>query len=203
MKIYEYAVAPNCRRVRMYLAEKDLDIPFVQVDIAKGENLTPEFRSMNANTKVPVLALDDGTHITESVAIQRYFEELHPEPPLFGRDAREKALVEMWGRRADFNLMLTVGMCFQHVSGFFKDRMNVYPAFGEDAGKHAMQFMGVLNDHLSDHEYLVGDYFSVADIGMVCGLDFGKVQNLRPDAEKHPHLIRWREQLKQRPSFNA
>ncbi|BBM04239.1 glutathione S-transferase family protein [Microbulbifer sp. GL-2] len=203
MKIYEFASAPNCRRVRMYLAEKGIDVEFAPVDITKGENLTPEFRSKDINKKVPVLQLDDGTHIAESVAIQRYFEELHPSPPLFGRNAKEKALVEMWTRRADFNLMLSVGMCFQHVSGFFKDRMNVYPEFGEDAGKRAMKFMGVLNDHFSDHEYLIDDYFSVADIGMVCSLDFGKVQNLRPDAEKHPHLIRWREQLKLRPSFKA
>ncbi|MFA0810768.1 glutathione S-transferase family protein [Microbulbifer epialgicus] len=203
MKIYEFAGAPNCRRVRMYLAEKGIDVELVPVDITKGENLTQEFRTKDVNKKVPVLELDDGTHIAESVAIQRYFEELHPEPPLFGRDAKEKAQVEMWSRRADFNLMFAVGMCFQHVSGFFKDRMNVYPEFGEESGRRAIEFMSVLNDHLSDHEYLVGDYFSVADIGMICSLDFGKVQNLRPDAEKHPHLIRWREQLKKRSSFNA
>ncbi|WP_299585043.1 glutathione S-transferase family protein [uncultured Microbulbifer sp.] len=203
MKIYEFASAPNCRRVRMYLAEKGIDTEFVHVDITKGENLSPEFRSKDINKKVPILELDDGTYISESVAIQRYFEELHPEPALFGRDAKEKALVEMWTRRADFNLMFPVGMCFQHVSGFFKDRMNVYPEFGEDSGKHALKFMDALNDHFSDHEYLLGDYFSAADISMVCSLDFGKVQNLRPDTEKHPHLIRWREQLKQRPSFKA
>ncbi|MCO1334070.1 glutathione S-transferase family protein [Microbulbifer sp. OS29] len=203
MKIYEFATAPNCRRVRMYMVEKGIDADYVGVDITKGENLSPDFRSKDINKKVPVLELDDGTYIAESVAIQRYFEELHPEPPLFGRDAKEKAQVEMWNRRADFNLMFPVGMCFQHVSGFFKDRMNVYPDFGEDSGKRALKFMDTLNNHFSDHQYLVGDYFSVADISMVCSLDFGKVQNLRPSTENHPHLTRWREQLKERPSFKA
>ncbi|WP_444931705.1 glutathione S-transferase family protein [Microbulbifer sp. SSSA002] len=203
MKIYEFAVAPNCRRVRMYMAEKGLDAEYIAVDIAKGENLSSEFRSKDINKKVPVMELDDGTYIAESVAIQRYVEELHPEPPLFGRDPKEKAQVEMWNRRADFNLMLPVTMCFQHVAGFFKDRMNIYPDFGEDAGKRAVTFMDTLDSHLSDHEFLVGDYFSVADISMVCALDFGKVQNLRPDPAKHSHLIRWREQLKERRSFNA
>ncbi|WP_323844695.1 glutathione S-transferase family protein [Microbulbifer magnicolonia] len=200
MKIYEYASAPNCRRVRMYLAEKGLEVEYVPVDIAKGENLTAAYRTRDVNAKVPVLELDDGSCIAESVAIQRYFEELHPEPPLFGRDAREKAQVEMWNRRADFNMMFNVGMCFQHTSGFFSDRMNVYPEFGEDAGKKALKFFDVLDQHLSDHEYLCGDYFSVADIGMLCSLDFGKVVKLRPDAKQHPHLTRWRAQLSVRPS---
>lgn len=203
MKIYEYASAPNCRRVRMYLAEKGLEVEYVPVDIAKGENLTAEFRTKDVNAKVPVLELEDGTCIAESVAIQRYFEELHPEPALFGRDAKEKALVEMWNRRADFNLMMSVGMCFQHCSGFFADRMAVFPEFGEDAGKKAADFFDVLDQHLSDQEFLVGDYFSVADIGMLCSMDFGKVVNLRPDGAKHPNLTRWREQLKTRPSARA
>ncbi|SHE79492.1 Glutathione S-transferase [Microbulbifer donghaiensis] len=203
MKIYEYASAPNCRRVRMFLAEKGVAMDYVQVDIAKGENLTAEFRTKDVNAKVPVLALEDGSHIAESVAIQRYIEELHPEPPLFGRDAKEKALVEMWNRRADFNMMSNVGMCFQHTSGFFSDRMNVFPEFGEDAGKKALKFFDVLDQHLSDHEFLAGDYFSVADIGMLCSMDFGKVVNLRPDAEEHPHLTRWRKQLSARPSAKA
>ncbi|MFC6632093.1 glutathione S-transferase family protein [Microbulbifer taiwanensis] len=203
MKIYEFASAPNCRRVRMYLAEKGIDMEYVPVDLAKGENLSEEYRSKDVNAKVPVLELDDGSCIAESVAIQRYFEELQPQPPLFGRDAKEKALVEMWTRRADFNMMLAVGMCFQHTSGFFADRMAVFPDFGEDAGKRALKFFDVLDRHLANNQYLVGDYFSVADIGMLCSLDFGKVVQLRPDAEKHANLVRWRDQLNERPSAKA
>lgn len=204
MKIYEYASAPNCRRVRMYLAEKGIaDVEYVPVDLAQGENLTEEYRRKDANAKVPVLELDDGSCIAESVAIQRYFEELHPEPPLFGRDARDKALVEMWNRRADFNMMLNVGMCFQHSSGFFADRMAVFPDYGEDCGKKVLKFFEVLDQHLADNQYLVGDFFSVADIGMLCSLDFGKVVKLRPEPEKHPNLVRWREQLSALPSASA
>ena len=203
MKIYEYASAPNCRRVRMFLAEKGLEVEYVPVDITKGENLTAEFRTKDVNAKVPVLELDDGSCIAESVAIQRYFEELQPEPALFGRNPLERAQVEMWNRRADFNMMINVGMCFQHTSGIFADRMKVFPEFGEDAGERVQKFFGALDQHLSDHEYLAGDYFSVADIGMLCSMDFGKVVKLRPDADKHPHLIRWREQLSARPSARA
>lgn len=203
MKIHEYASAPNCRRVRMYLAEKDIDMEYVPVDLAKGENLTGEYRRKDISAKVPVMELDDGSCIAESVAIQRYFEELHLEPPLFGRDPKEKALVEMWNRRADFNMMLSVGMCFQHTTGFFADRMKVFPEFGEENGKEVLAFFQVLDRHLADNRYLVGDYFSVADIGMLCSLDFGKVVNLRPDAKEHPNLKRWRDELNERPSARA
>ncbi|MCX2801869.1 Glutathione S-transferase [Microbulbifer thermotolerans] len=204
MKIYEFASAPNCRRVRMYLAEKGIDnIEFVQVDITKGENLTEDYRRRDINGKVPVLELDDGTCIAESVAIQRYFEELYPEPPLFGRDPKEKALVEMWHRRADLNMMMNIGGCFQHGTGFFKDRMKVFPDFGEECGKKALQFFDLLDHHLADNQYLVGDYLSVADLSMLCILDFGKVVQLRPAPEKYPHLARWHGQLSARPSAKA
>lgn len=203
MKIFEYASAPNCRRVRMYLAEKGIEVEYVPVDITKGENLTEEYRRKDVNAKVPVMELDDGSHIAESVAIQRYFEELNPEPPLFGRDAKEKALVEMWLRRADMNMMLNVGGAFQHASGFFADRMKTFPDYGEECSRKVIKFFDVLNNHLADNKYLVGDYFSVADIGMLCAMDFGKVMKLQPDAEKHPNLVRWRNTLKERPSFKA
>lgn len=203
MKIYEHAVAPNCRRVRMYLAEKGLDIEYVPVDITRGENLTAEYRTRDVNAKVPVLELNDGSSIAESVAIQRYFEELHPEPPLFGRDPEEKARVEMWNRRADFNMMMNVGGCFQHSSGIFADRMKTFPDFGEECGNKTAKFFGVLDQHLSDNEFLAGGYFSVADIGMLCAMDFGKVVKLRPDADRHPNLVRWHEQLSARPSARA
>lgn len=200
MKLFDYQAAPNCRRVRMYLMEKGIKVESVAVDLASGENLSEEYRRMDVNAKVPVLELDDGGYLAESVAIQRYFEELHPEPPLFGRDPKEKALVEMWNRRSDFNMMLNVGMCFQHSSGFFADRMKVIPEYGEECGRKARDFFDVLNAHLAHNRFLVGDYFSVADIGMLCALDFGKVIKLRPDPERQPHLVRWREELNSRPS---
>ncbi|WP_237058613.1 glutathione S-transferase family protein [Microbulbifer sediminum] len=204
MRIYEYAQAPNCRRVRMFLAEKGIeDVEFVPVDIARGENRTDEYRRKDFNGKVPVLELQDGTAIAESVAIKRYFEELHPEKPLFGRDPHEKAVVEMWVRRAEFNLMFNVGMCFQHTTGFFADRMNTFPDYGEDCGSKARAFFEQLDQHLENNRFLAGDYFSVADISMLCALDFGKVVNLRPSAEQHPHLERWRDELSERPSARA
>ncbi len=135
MKIYETKSAPNARRVRIFLAEKGIDMEYVQVDIEKGENLTDEFKEKNITTKIPVLELDDGTFIGESVAICRYFEELHPQVPLMGGAPEDKAIIEMWQRRVEWYLLAPVGMCFQHSTGYFKDRMTPVPAWGEECSK--------------------------------------------------------------------
>lgn len=204
MKIIETAPAPNCRRVRIYLAEKGIeDIEFEQIDIMGGANLEGEYKEKSFTGKVPLLQLDDGTCISESVAIKRYFEALHPEPPLFGRNPREIALVEMWDRIADYNMMLPVGMCFQHTTGVFKDRMTPFPEFGANCGEQVQKFFTKLDAHLEHNEFLAGDYFSVADISMFCPMDFAKVVKIRPDKAAHPHLMRWYDTLKQRPAFSA
>src|SRR5437588_5888733 len=114
MKLYEYTAAPNPRRVRIFLAEKGIQVPLVQVDIPKGENRKPEFLKINPMGGLPVLELDDGRHLAESVAICRYFEGQKPDPPLFGRGAEEQAFVEMWNRRMEVEIVSLTAGTFLH-----------------------------------------------------------------------------------------
>lgn len=203
MKLYEAHTAPNPRRVRIFLAEKGItDVEMVQVDLAAGENLTEDMRAKNPTTKIPFLELDDGTCIGETLAICRYFEEIQPEPPLMGRNPQEKAQVEMWQRRVDFYFMMQVGMCFQHTTGYFKDRMTPVAEWGVEAGKNAAAYMKELNEHLARSKFMVGDYFSVADINLICALDFAKVIKLKP-SEDYTHLLRWYKEVSSRPSAKA
>lgn len=202
MKIYQTHKAPNPRRVRIFLAEKGIDVDFVEVDIAAGENLTDEMRAKNPTTKIPFLELDDGTCIGETTAICRYFEEIYPENPLMGRTPLEKAQVEMWQRRVEFYLLLPVGMCFQHTTGYFKDRMTPIEAWGLESGKNAIKYLDDLNEHFKQSTYLVGDYFSIADIVLLCAIDFARVVKIRLD-EKHVHLQAWYETMSARPSYAA
>src|SRR5262245_64396467 len=114
MKLYQSGRAPNPRRVRMFLAEKAVSIPIEEIDLAAEEHKSAEFTALNPLQRVPVLVLDDGTSIAESMAICRYFERLRPEPPLFGRGAKEEALVEMWNRRMELHLLSAVSNVFRH-----------------------------------------------------------------------------------------
>ncbi|WP_339878372.1 glutathione S-transferase family protein [Pseudidiomarina gelatinasegens] len=202
MKIYQTATAPNPRRVRMFLAEKGLldNVEFIEVDIAKGENLTPEFVAMNPMKKVPVAVLDDGTSLAETMAICRYVEEAHPDTPkLLGESPKQKALIEQWLRWVDFYLMVPVGMCFQHTSGYFKDRMNCFPDYGQDCFSAAEKFLAFLNDHLKDKTYIMGDSFSAADINAFATVGFARVVKLRIGADQ-VHLQAWFDRINQRAS---
>ena len=203
MKIYETKTAPNPRRVRMFLAEKGItDIEFIHVDIEKGENLTPEFKLKNPMGKIPVLELDDGTCINETIAICRYFEESYPETPLMGITAIEKAKIEMWQRWVEFYFLMPTGMCFQHTSGYFKDRMDPIKEWGEDCGKNVKKFMHFLNKHLEHNEFLVGDTFSIADMTALCTIDFNRVNKIKIE-EEQIHLKRWYNVISSRASAKA
>lgn len=202
MKIYETNKAPNPRRVRMFLAEKGIAMEYVEVDIGAGENLTANMRAKNPTTKIPFLELDDGTCIGETIAICRYFEELNPDNPLMGRTPLEKAQVEMWQRRVEFHFMMPIGMCFQHTSGYFKDRMTPIVEWGNVAGKNAVAYFDDLNEHFKESTYLVGDYFSIADIVLLCAIDFARVVKIRPTVE-HENLSRWYKKVSSRPSYTA
>jgi glutathione S-transferase len=183
----------------MFLAEKGVKVEFVQVDIQKGENLTPEFKAKNPMGKVPVLELDDGTCISETVAICRYFEELYPKHLLMGRTGVERAQTEMWQRWLEMYFLLPTGMCFQHTTGYFKDRMNPVKEWGEDCGKAAESFFTRLDNHLEDKEFILGDYFSIADITALCTIDFNKVNNIRISPEQK-NLKAWYDRVSARPS---
>ena len=202
MKIYDTQTAPTPRRVRMFLAEKGIDVEYVQVDLQKGENITPEMRAKNPIGKIPILELDDGTCISESDAICLYFEELHPEKPLLGRNALEKAQIAMWQRQIEFGLFMQIGMCFQHSTGYFKDRMTPVKEFGEVSGQNAGKFLKLLERRLADSRFIAGDEFSIADITALCSIDFGRVVNVRM-SEDQTNLKRWYDEVSSRPSAKA
>lgn len=202
MKIYDSQTAPNPRRVRIFLGEKGIQVPYEQVDIVNAQNRSPEFRKKNPLGVVPVLELDDGTCIAESVAICRYFEELHPEPPLMGTDARDRAIVEMWQRRMEFEVFIPIAQVFRNSHPFFKGRIPQVPEFGEACRKTAIDRLGWLNEVLGEHSYIAGERYTIADITALCGIDFGRVSGIKIQPEQ-THLARWHAAVSARPSAKA
>lgn len=186
----------------MYLAEKGIEIPFERVDIMKRENRTPEFMAdVNAMGSVPVLELDDGSHIAESVAICRYLEVLNPEPSLFGVSAREIGLVEMWIRRIELYLMVPVGMVWIHGSPLTKSVVKQQlPEVAELNREVVRNYFEFLDRQLAKSEHLAGDSFSMADICALCTMDFAATLNDLPHAKEQAHLSRWYEAVSGRPS---
>lgn len=202
MKIYDSQLAPNPRRVRIFLAEKGVQVPYEQVDIVSGANRSPEFRKKNPLGTVPVLELDDGTCIAESVAICRYFEELYPEPPLMGRDARERAIVEMWQRRMELHIFIPIAQVFRNCHPFFAGRIRQVPEWGEVNREWAVEGLAWLDKELADRRFIAGDTFTIADITALCGIDFGRVSDIRIQPEQK-NLKRWYDEVSQRPSAKA
>lgn len=202
MKLYDSKPAPNPRRVRIFLAEKGVEVPTEQVDLGKGGTRTPEFLAKNPLGGVPVLVLDDGTAISESVAICRYFEEIHPQPPLLGTDAKDRAVVEMWQRRVELELFRNVTGCFQNTHDFFKGRIEQVPAYGEVCRGAARKRLAWLDGELATRPFIAGPRYTIADITALCALDFGRVVDIRiaPDQK---HLLRWYEAVSSRPSAKA
>ena len=195
MRLYDSDWAPNPRRVHCFLAEKGVRIERVQVDLKSGAHKQPEFARINPLHRVPVLELDDGTHIAESVAICRYVEDLHPEPALFGRDARERALVEMWNRRVELGLFSHISAAFRH--GHPGMAMAEQPQVKEwaDANRpKALDALRFLDRHLDGRSWLVDDYFSIADITLLVAFDFLKAARLACP-EDCGGLIAWRERI--------
>ena len=171
MKLYE-SRSPNARRVNLFLAEKGADLPREDVNIQSGENLRAEHKTRNPMGRVPVLELDNGEHLSESVAICRYLEGLHPNPNLFGETPEAMATVEMWNRRAEQNYFLELTGAFRNISGFFKDRETPVVEWGEQCVGRAVSSLAIFDDHLNEHEYLALDRFSIADITFGVALDF-------------------------------
>lgn len=204
MKIFEEKTAPNARRVRMFLAEKGVldSVEFVHVDLKAGGNISSEFRKKNPIAKIPVLELDDGSYLSESIAICRYFEVLHPEIPLMGVSAKQQAEIEMWQRRCEFYFMNMVGMGFQHSTGYFSDRMKPVAEWGQVCIESVPVFMAMLDAHLAESKFIAGDTFSVADITAFTTIDFARVIRIRPN-EDLLNLKRWYDQINARESAKA
>ena len=202
MKLYN-AAAPNPRKVRIFLAEKGIDVPRVDLDLQAGESRTPQFLAMNSLGGTPVLELDDGTVLTESTAICRYLEELHPDPPLFGRDALERAQVEMWNRRIELELFNTVGNVVQNTIEFFKTRRIQVPAFADAERQMAIRKLEWLDGEFADgRPFATGDRFSFADVTGMCAAMVTQFAGVEvPDSLKH--VRGWFERLQGRPSWEA
>jgi len=202
MKIYNSQTAPNPRRVRIFLAEKGIQVPYEEVDINNAVNRAPEFRKKNPLGTLPVLELDDGTCIAESVAICRYFEELQPNPPLMGVDGRDRAIVEMWQRRMEFEFLLPIADAFRHRHEFFKGRIAQVPEYAEVQRQNAESRLAWLNEVLADRPFIAGERFTIADITALCAIDFGRVSKIRLQPDQR-HLARWHEAVSARPSAKA
>jgi glutathione S-transferase len=203
MKLYDGGRAPNPRRVRVFLAEKGITIPTEQVDLGKLEQRSDAFTAVNPMQRVPALVLDDGTVISESIAICRYFEALHPEPPLFGRSALEIALVEMWQRRVELHLLLPVSMVFQHTHPAMKVMVDPQVAeWGEANKPRVAQFLQLLDGELKGRQYIAGNAYSIADITAMIAVDFMRVSKLAvPD--NLANVKRWHAEVAARPSAKA
>jgi len=203
MKLYDSKMAPNPRRLRIFLAEKGITLPTEQVDIMAKQHKTPEYTAINPLQRMPVLVLDDGTVITESIAICRYFEAQQPEPPLFGVGAKEIALVEMWNRRAEINFFANVAAVFRHLHPAMKEfEVPQVPEWAEANRPRVAWFLEWLDRELANREFVAGDRYSVADITMLCGVDFMKPAKLVMP-EGLGNVTRWRTAVSARPSAAA
>ena len=202
MKIYDFTLAPSPRRVRIFLAEKGIDLELVQVDIMRNANRTPEFYLKNPLGSLPILELDDGSYLSESVAICRYFEEMQPDPPLFGVGARERALVEMWNRRIELGIFAPVGHVWSHLSEVAIGRGRRILEFGEIQKRAAIDRIAWLDTELENREFVAGDKFSIADITTLCMIDFARTVDIRIQPDQ-ANLARWHSKVSSRPSAKA
>jgi glutathione S-transferase len=202
VKLYDSTLAPNPRRVRIFLAEKGIRVPTEQVDIAKAENRGPAYLAKNPLGGVPILELDDGSVIAESVAICRYFEETQPNPPLMGVDAKDRAAVEMWQRRMELEVALPIMQTFRNTHAFFKGRIPQVAEYGEVCRKAAESRMRWMDEELAGRKFVTGDRYTIADITLLVGIDFGRVTGIRITPESK-NLQRWHEEVSARPSAKA
>jgi glutathione S-transferase len=203
MKLYDTKTAPNPRRARIFLAEKGITVPTEQVDMTTMAHKTPEYTAINPLQRMPALVLDDGTVITESIAICRYFETLQPDPPLFGVGAKELALVEMWNRRAEINFFSNVAAVFRHLHPAMKPfEVPQVPEYAEAMRPRALWFLEMLDGELAKREFVASDRYSVADITMLCAVDFMKPARLTIP-EDAANVKRWHAAVAARPSARA
>jgi glutathione S-transferase len=203
MKLYNSNLAPSPRRVRIFLAEKGVSIPYVEIDLAKLDHRTPEFVALNPFETIPILELDDGTRIAETMAICRYIEALRPEPNLFGVTALEQATIEMWQRQLEWRLLFPIAQVVRHSHPKMAEMENPQvPDWAAANRPRALHAMAIVDEALGDRRFIVGDRFTVADITGLVALDFAKSARIAIPPEL-VHLNRWREALKTRPSAAA
>ena len=209
MIFYDYG-APSPRRVRIFLAEKGVTIPTVTVDLGKGEQYSAAYRAKNPRCTVPTLELDDGTCLWDTLAICEYLEALHPQPPLMGRNALERAQVIMWVQRIEFEGFASVADVLRNASRTFKDRSLTgalptaqIPALIERGRSRTHQFYADMNLHMSSSTNVAGEFFSLADIQLLCMIDFAAGWGRMPIPEDCAALIAWHQKMAARKSAGA
>jgi glutathione S-transferase len=209
MKLYDFAPAPNPRRVRMFLAEKGITLPMVQVNLRANEQFSPVFRAVNADCTVPVLELDNGTRIADVMAICIYFETSQPEPPLMGVGAQDRADVAAWQRRVEREGFLAVVEAFRNSTPGFKGRAlpgpddyEQIPALAERGRARLGKFFATMNTRLADRKFVAGPRYSIADITALVTVDFaGWIKQRIPD--DCTHMRRWYDAVSARPGAKA
>ena len=202
MKLYHFVGAPNPKKVRVYLAEKGIQVPMQSVDIISGENRKPEFLKKNPLGGLPVLELDDGTFLTESLAIMEYFEELHPDPPMVGSSALERARVRELERIADLGVLGRVGTIFQNTHPFMAGRIKQSADAAETARGLLAGNLKVLDARIGDNPFVAGKRPTIADCTLLAALDFAEFAQVPIDAS-FANITRWRDAFKQRSSAQA
>jgi len=209
MKLYDFTLAPNPRRARIFIAEKGLDVDLIQVDLRNGENLSDEYKAINPHLTVPVLQLDDGTLLRDNLSIASYLEATHPTPPLLGSSPIETALVWEWNSRIVDTGMTGIAEVFRNSNPAYAKRgltgpsaHAAIPALVERGRARAADFFAMLNEHLQGRDYIVGDAFSMADITALCTADFAGFVKVGI-ADEQENLKRWYASVSNRPTAKA
>jgi len=203
VKLYDLPPSPNARRVRIFIAEKGLEIPMVPVNMMTGENQSEGYLAKNSLGKMPLLELDDGTCIAESAAICRYLEEMNPNPPLMGRNPLEIALVEMWHRRMELEFLIPMITIFLHTGEMWKDRVTQIPQVAETGILNVKERMEWLDRELDGKEFITGEDYTVADIAAQCAFVMGKAALGLRIAEDQLNLSNWFTRVSSRPTARA
>lgn len=203
MKIYDTPLAPNPRRVRWFMAEKAItDIEVITLNLMEGQHKTPDYLAKAGLANVPMLEMDDGTCITESIAICRYLESRYPEPNLFGRTPEEIAVIEMWMRRAEMMVATPVMIGVRHTHPAMGALEQQTPAVGEHSLQGAVRALKVLDRRLAESEWIAADRVTIADIVAFTGIDFGRMIKFKvPD--EFAHVARWADAMRERPAAKA
>jgi len=203
MKLYDSRRAPNPRRVRWFLAEKGVeDLDIVQVDLLAGAHKTPEYRAEVGVSNVPALILDDGTALTESLAICRYLESIYPEPNLFGVDARETAIIEMWTRRAELMAAMPLMQAVRHGHPALAVLETQVPEVAANNRQMAERSLALFDQRLADSAWIAADRPTMADGVLFSGVEFARMVRFTVP-EGMPHVTRWLEAMRARPSASA
>ena len=199
MHLYTMSASPNGKRVAIFMKEKGIDIPTTEIDLRAGENLTDEYRRKNPFGRVPVLELDDGTFLSESQAICLYLEGLYLAPNLFGESAEERAKIEMWARRVDLNFLMPVAQGFRNLTGYYKDRETCVKEWGEVSALAARDTAVLLDAHLANNQFLLGDRYAIPDMTLAIVMGFAK--NVGQDFFDLPNLSRFYADVTARAAF--